>query len=83
MTFTVYRTTKFLKIFAIFDQILHIFLEKLSVSGGLRPPDPLGLPLHSHTASAATVCNAVLPDFLLLLSGFIVVNYVTSSVSSL
>ena len=41
---TVYRSAKFLKFFVRFDQILYIFFEKLSASGGLCPPDPLGLP---------------------------------------
>jgi len=38
---TVYRSAKFLKFFVRFDHILYIFFEKLSASGGLRPPHPL------------------------------------------
>jgi len=38
---TIYRSAKFLKFFVRFDQILYIFVEKLSAFGGLRPPDPL------------------------------------------
>ena len=56
---TVYRSAKFLQFFVRFDQILYIFFEKLSASGGLRPPDLLGLPppTHSYVAAAATETN--------------------------
>ena len=48
-----YRSGKFLKFFVRFDQILYIFFEKLSASGGLRPQIPWVCP-HSYVASAAT-----------------------------